>query len=164
MTHHARHLGHGPAGQVVRPLRNTRLAMGVLCALIASLSLSACSEADTARQAVAGAAKTASQRIRTAGIPDAQNVVHRMLTCARAGNWDAYIEFYAESEKLRTDKQRQDLIYRFRSHWSSRVLASLERADQVEPVIDGDQAIFSDDRGVAFVLYRKDDGHWGFRL
>ncbi|MEZ4647651.1 MAG: hypothetical protein R3E97_02500 [Candidatus Eisenbacteria bacterium] len=155
---------HGMVGRIVRRLQEYSLAIGVGCVLVTSPSLTACSEADNAREAVTDAARTASQRIRTAGIPDAQTVVHRMLTCARAENWDAYVEFYAESDKLRTDKQRQDLIYRFRSQWSSRVLASLERADVVEPVIEGDRAVFSDDRGVAFVLYRMDDGHWGFRL
>lgn len=144
--------------------RLPRALLRIGLAILLVPGLSGCDKADDARKVVGGAASSMSETLHSVTTPGPATVLHRMLLRAESGDWRGYLDFYGESEKLRTEADRHALAHRFQTEWGHRVLATLQRADAVTPVIEGDRAVFSDDRGEIFVLYRGQDGQWGFHL
>jgi hypothetical protein len=95
----------------------------------------------------------------------ATQTIEAMLALAQAGDWGAYVDgYYGESYKFQSAADRDALVQRFQERWGDQVITALEQAAQIEPNIDGDQALFLVDGNPVFVLYRTTDGGWAFHL
>ena len=121
-------------------------------ALLTLLALTSCGDTDTPQAGgsdESGAARTLEQ----------------MLEVAERGDWGAYVDrFYGEQHEFASPSDRDALVKRFEEGWGTKLLPALQRAAQLTPRIDGDQAIFEDADGPVFVLHRTDDGGWSFHL
>ncbi len=98
---------------------------------------------------------------------DPEQTVARMLALAEAGNWSAYVdEFYGETKKFRDDRDRWQLIERFKSKWGEHALSVLREVSETEPEMsdDNSQAIFFLGHGRQFTLYLDTDRRWKFHL
>ena len=97
--------------------------------------------------------------------PSPRATVDAMLALAEAGDWAAYVDdYYGEQEKFSGPADRDALVARFRDGWGERVLEALRGLEGIEPVIEGERAVFRRDGAEVFVLYRDADGRWGFHL
>lgn len=95
----------------------------------------------------------------------ASRTVDDLLTLARAGDWENYVDrYYGESHKFRSAADRDQLVQRFENQWGDKVLDSLEGVVHVKPVIEAESALFQVDGETLFVLYRTTDGEWKFHL
>ena len=133
-------------------------------ALTFALTVIACSREDDPRATVEDAASAAASTLNAASAIGPTLVLDRMVAHARSGDWAGYVDFYGESDKLRSPADREALVRRFEREWGAEVLSALERAHGVTPVLEGNRAVFRDGSGDAFVLYLDENGHWGFHL
>jgi len=136
--------------------------IGVALALV--LTTTSCTTEEDPRATLDDAATATMNTLDTGNALGPSIVLDRMLAHARAGDWSGYVSFYGESAKFSSAEDRDALVSRFEERWGAEVLTALERADAVTPVLDGNRAVFRDGAEDAFILYRSENGHWGFHL
>ena len=95
-----------------------------------------------------------------------ETTIRAMRALAEAGDWDAYVDrYYGETHKFSSPADRDALVGRFEQTWGAQVLEALQKAESLEPRIDGDRAFFEDSDGQAvFELRRSAEGTWTFHL
>jgi len=137
----------------------TALVLATLASLV-SIVLVGCRE-DAAASSVRGAAPAV-----TEGLGPRQTAAS-MLALAEAGNWAAYVDdFYGETHKFRSDRDRRQLIERYETRWGEQVVVLLRQVAGIQPHVsdDGSQAVFDFGGGRRFTLYLDADRHWKFHL
>lgn len=88
-----------------------------------------------------------------------------MLRLAKAGEWGEMIDqYYGEADKFTSPDDREKLIQRFENDWGEQWISGLEKAEGIEPTIESDQAVFSDQEQTLLKLHRAEDGRWTFHL
>ncbi|MCA9729980.1 MAG: hypothetical protein KC729_20010 [Candidatus Eisenbacteria bacterium] len=138
--------------------------MRLILGLMVACALVGCSRDEDPRAAVEDAAAAAAGTLNTADALGPTMLVDRMIAHARSQDWEGYLDLCGQSEKTRSEASRTVLLRRLEGSWGQQVLAELERADAVSPIIEDDRAIFRDGQGDALVLYRDSHGHWEHRL
>ena len=95
----------------------------------------------------------------------ATETIRQMLELIEEYNWAELIkQHYGEYHKITNTKQFGRLQANFEHGLARELQPILEQALEIEPVIEGDKAIFQVEGETIYQLYWENDERWAFHL